>query len=162
MKTKLIIVSVLCLANFFTVHLVSTKASELASQELPDFKNSSKEKNQIYVYFILELYHKEIMAAIKEHYNDDKISGYTTPKQPHHDMISISMLHNKDNKELQKYSYALKIKLLPIYSNGTILGEDTIYFAVEPFRLTMKNIPKDYPTIELISYEHSNPSSKNK
>jgi hypothetical protein len=143
----------------FTMFLLNTNALNNSNQEIPQFTASSKEKNQIYGYFMLNLYHNEIMKAIKEYYKDNKIEGYATPKPPHYDMVSITSLEKNNNKGFEKYSYALKITLLPSYSNGKIVGEDTLYFAVEPSRQTMKNLPKEYPSIELIKYEHNKPSN---
>ncbi|CAH0276504.1 MULTISPECIES: hypothetical protein [Peribacillus] len=157
MKKIIIILSALCIVSFFPEYLANTKASEKTQQELPNFTTSSKGKNQLYGYFMLELYHNEIMSAIQEYYNDNKIEGYGTPSKKHYDMVSISFKGNKDYKGLEKFSYVLKITLIPSYSNGKTVGTDTLYFAVEPTRQTMENLPKEYPPIELIKYEHSKP-----
>ncbi|MGM0780197.1 MAG: hypothetical protein ACQEXE_26725 [Bacillota bacterium] len=159
MKRKLIVVAIICLMGFFSIILLNPSAFDNSKKELPEFTYSSKEKNQMFGYFIIDLYHNEIMNAIKEYYNDSKINGYATPEPPHYNMVSITQIDlnkNKD-KDLEKYSYVLKITLLPSYNDGTILGEDTLYFAAEPFRQTMKDLPKEYPPIELIKYEHKNP-----
>jgi hypothetical protein len=57
----------------------------------------------------------------------------------------------------------LKITLLPTsFSNGTIAGEETLYFVVEPPRQSMKELSKEYPLIQLIKYEHRKPPKMNK
>jgi hypothetical protein len=154
------IVSALCIVSFFPESLASTKASEKALQALPEFTTSSTHKNQLYGSFILELYHNEIMKAIDEYYNDKNINGYGTPSEI--DTVSISFKGNKEYKGLEKYSYVLKITLMPSSSNGKTFGTDTLYFAVEPSRQTMKNLPKEYPPVELIKYEHSKPPQNTK
>jgi len=145
----------------FTMFLLNINALGNSSKEIPEFTASSKEKNQMFGYFMIDLYHTEIMNAIKEHYKDNKINGYGMPDPPHYDVVSITAPEG-NYKGLEKYSYVLKINLSPSSSNGKILGKDTLYFAVEPRRQTMKNLPKEYPPIELIKYEHSKPPKKNK
>lgn len=162
MKKLIMIISVFCIANFFTDFLVNTKASEIARQEIPEFTNSSKEKKRIFGYFMLDLYRDEIMNAINDYYKDNKINGFLTPKPPHYDIVSIALIDKLNKKGLDKYSYVLKITLLPTYSNGTIAGEDTLYFAVEPPRQSMKELSKENPLIQLIKYEHRKPSKINK
>lgn len=140
---------------FFTAYVIKTEAFTKTSDEMPKFTYSSKVKNQVYGYFMLDLYHSEIMKAIKDFYKDNKITGYKTPTPPHYDMVSI--LAGVNDIHYKGYSYLLKIKLLPEYNNGKVLGEDTLFFAVEPNRQTMKNLPHEYPPIKLIKYEHSTP-----
>lgn len=140
--------------------MVNTKASKKESMDIPEFTYSSKEKNQVFGYFMLDLYHIEVMKAIKDYYKDNKIAGYATPKPPHYDMVSIlASGRGIEYKGLgTKYSYLLKIKLLPSYDNGKILGEDTLYFAVAPNRQNVENVSKEYPPVKLIKYEHSKPN----
>jgi hypothetical protein len=167
LKRKWIVLLVTCLIGFgifTTFHLRRSNASVNLNEELPDFGYTSKEKNQVFGYFMLNLYHFEIMNAFKEYYKDDRITGYRTPNPPHYDMVSIipfeKGIHYKGFEK--KYTYLLKIKLLPSYNNGKILGEDTLYFAVDPHRQTMKHQPKDYPAAaELVKYEHKKPPKKN-
>ncbi|MFS0639203.1 DUF3888 domain-containing protein [Mesobacillus foraminis] len=158
----IMIVLTLCIVSFFPIFLSNTNALEKTPQELPEFTTSSKQKNQLYGYFMLDLYHNEIREAIKEYYKDYKVDGYVTPKPPHYDMVSISFTGNKNYKGLEKFSYVLKITLIPTSSNGKTLGTDTLYFAVEPSRQTMRNLPKEYPPIKLIKYEHNKPPKNTK
>ena len=153
------VVSIFCILSYFTVFLIDTKASDKASIEIPEFAYSSKEKNQVFGHFIIDLYQDEIMKALKEYYKDSEINGFGLPSKQYN---IVSIYSNKDQrlKGLEKYSYVLKITLFPASSNGKFLGTDTLYFSVEPSRQSMKNLPKEYPPIELIRYEHSK-SSKN-
>jgi hypothetical protein len=162
LKRKWILVLVICIFGFFTAfHLNTTKALNKPNKDMPEFTYSSKEKNQIFGYFMLELYRDDIMSAINEFYKNDKITGYNTPDPPHYDMVSIPPfekgVHYKGLEN--RYTYLLKIKLLPSGNKGKILGADTLYFAVSPYHHTMENPPKDFPGVELVKYEHSEPSS---
>ncbi|WP_113885865.1 MULTISPECIES: DUF3888 domain-containing protein [Cytobacillus] len=161
MNRKWFVAICIFLIGFFTAFILNTNAFKNTSDEMPEFTYSSKEKNQVFGYFILDLYHKEIMKAINDYYKKE-INGYSTPKPPHYDMVSILATDSGTKfKGLgTKYSYLLKIKLLPSTGTGIVLGEDILYFAVEPNRQNMKNLPKDYPPIELIKYEHIKPPKK--
>lgn len=154
------ILAALCIVIFLPAPLITTEASEKALQELPEFMPSSKEKTQLYGSFILDLYHNEIMRAMKDYYNGNNINGYAT--HPQIDSVSISFIGNKEYKGMEKYSYVLKISLIPSSSDGKTFGTDTLYFAVEPSRQTTKNLPKKYPPVELIKYEHSKPPQNTK
>ncbi|MBT2681988.1 MULTISPECIES: hypothetical protein [Bacillaceae] len=160
MKKIIMIISALCIVSFFPESLITTEASDKALQELPEFTTSSKEKNHLYGSFILELYHNEIMKAMEDYYNDNNINGYAPHSQI--DTVSISFKGNKEYKGMEKYSYILKISLIPSSSNGKTFGTDTLYFAVEPSRQTTKNFPEKYPAVELIKYEHSKPPQDTK
>ncbi len=50
----------------------------------------------------------------------------------------------------------LKVSLSPT-TDEKVLGTDTLYFAVEPSRQLMNDLPKDYPPIKLVKYEHKEP-----
>ena len=131
MKKIIIILSALCIVSFFPEYLANTKASEKTQQELPNFTTSSKGKNQLYGYFMLELYHNEIMSAIQEYYNDNNIKGYGTPSR---NLIRylFRLKEIRSTKVWKNIRYVLKITLIPSSSNGKIFGTDTLYFAVEP------------------------------
>ncbi|MBT2688377.1 hypothetical protein J7I93_09300 [Bacillus sp. ISL-47] len=162
MKRKWIVVFLICVIGFLAVSHLSTNALNSSADAMPEFTYSSKEKNQAFGYFMLDLYHSEIMHAMKDYYKDDKISGYRTPNPPHYDMVSIKPFEKGVQYKgfEKKYTYLLKIKLLPSYNNGKILGLDTLYFAVAPYRQTMKNLPNESPAAELVKYEHSKPPKK--
>jgi hypothetical protein len=80
-----------------------------------------------------------------------------------HDMVSITTTHKYKDLE-ERFSYVIKVTLLPHNEannkNGKFLGTDTLYFAVEPSRQSMKNLPKELPPTKLIKYEHNEPPNK--
>ncbi|MCM3238760.1 hypothetical protein M3589_13625 [Heyndrickxia oleronia] len=96
------------------------------------------------------------MEAIEEYYKSKGIeaSGYAPPSDdPNYGMVSIYF----GNDFSDKFSYMLKILLLPTTIEGEILGNDTIFFAVEPIRHLKQNLPGTYPAIKLVKYEHKEP-----
>lgn len=166
MKKIWIVLAVTCLVGFgifTTFHLKSSSASVKSNGEMPAFNFSSKEKNQVFGYYMLDLYHSEIMKALNEYYKNEHVTGYGTPPPPHYNIVSIvpfeKGVYYKGFEK--KYTYLLKINLLPSNTNKT-LGDDTLYFAVDPRRQTMENLPKGYPAAELVKYEHKKPPKDKK
>ncbi len=50
--------------------------------------------------------------------------------------------------------------MLPSYQNGTVVGKDTLYFAVEPSVLNTTKVPDAINKIKLIKYEHEEVQKK--
>ena len=93
-----------------------------------------------------------LRITIKE--KEFKARGYAPPSDdPNYGMVSIYF----GNDFSDKFSYMLKISLLPTSHEGKVLGKDTIFFAIEPMRHFKKNLPKTYPAIKLVRYEHKEP-----
>lgn len=120
-----------------------------------EFPPSPKVNQQLFGYFMMDLYHKEIMNYVQSYYKDKNINGYGLPEN--HEHVSILMtphLKGLDENVKQRFSYLLKITLHPTNKNGTVVGKDTLYLAVEPSRATATNPPKGLTKIKLIKYEH--------
>jgi hypothetical protein len=155
---KLIMVTVI-----FTI-LMNTSAafSKTSATNLNkiEFPKGSKENQQIFGYYMMDFYMKDILKAMQNHYKDVRVDGYQVPWWKKHDTVSITQPWVKDlisNSEKRiRFSYALKITLIPIDENGRILGIDTLYFEVEPGRFHMKGV-RDLPPVQLMKYEHKDP-----
>jgi hypothetical protein len=156
LKKIIVICSLIFLS--ITVFLIDAKAFNRNSQEFPPFPETSKENNQLFGYFMLDLYQDEIFKAIQEHYNDSNINGYQTPWWKKNEMVSITQGNN--HKDIKGYSYVLKITLLPSDNKGKLYGTDDLYFVAEPTRFHLQNVPKHLSPIKLIKYEHKKPPTK--
>jgi hypothetical protein len=51
-----------------TTFIVDTNAFNNKSSEIPEFSTSSKYSQQLFGYFILDLYHNEIIKAMQKYY----------------------------------------------------------------------------------------------
>ncbi|MCM3452717.1 hypothetical protein M3685_01985 [Heyndrickxia oleronia] len=150
MKTKQIIMILLFLSCFtFNINVY-------AVDKIPNFPQKNSVNYRYLSYFITELYHEEILEAIEDYYRNKGIDarGYAPPSDdPNYGMVSIYF----GNDFSDKFSYMLKISLLTTTHEGRVLGNDTIFFAVEPMRHLKQNLPKAYPAIKLVRYEHKEP-----
>ncbi|MFD1037808.1 hypothetical protein ACFQ3N_05215 [Virgibacillus byunsanensis] len=156
MKKRILIIfsTVLLSTMLFTI---DTETVNSQSNDIPDFPKSSKDNQQLFGYFILDIYHDDIYQAIEDYYKDSTVHGYDTPGWKKHDMVSITEANNNiegNDERNQSYSYVIKITLLPTNEKGIHLGTDTLYFAVEPKRYSSQQDPNEFPSIKLIKYEH--------
>lgn len=117
---------------------------------IPKFSNSDKQYNQVYGYFIIDLYENEIINAMQRYYKDSKITDFYFPWWNKYHTVSITTAHS------QHISYIAKITLVP--SKGTTyLGTDTLYFSLEP-----RLFSKETPSAKLIKYVHHDPPKQEK
>ncbi len=145
---RVITISVLM---FFLSITTFSSATNARNTQVMDFPSSPKLNNQLFGYFMLDLYHKGIVDHIKSYYKDENINGYTMPENRE----SVLIRTTRNLKDLEnRFSYILKTTVLPTNENGTVVGIDTLYFAVEPSRANITNLPKGIPQIKLIKYEH--------
>ncbi|MEK5105090.1 hypothetical protein MKX83_24415 [Cytobacillus sp. FSL M8-0252] len=135
----------LCISSFSAI----TNAGNTQTIEFPP---SAKENNQLFGYFMLDLYHKEILNHVQRYYKDKNVQGYGMPENDH--SVFIRTTRNLDEDLENQFSYLLKVTLLPSYQNGTVVGKDTLYFAVEPSVLNTTKVPDGTNKIKLIKYEH--------
>lgn len=157
MKIKRLIM-IMLLVFSFTITTNAAASNNNEENKIPNFPETKSLNNRYFSYFISELYHKEIMEAIQNYYKSEGITpkGYGPYEEPDNEMASIYF----GNDFSDKFSYMLKISLLPTTADSKVLGRDTLYFAVEPSRQFKKNLPKDYPPIKLIKFEHKELSKK--
>jgi hypothetical protein len=148
---------IMLLVSIFTI-TTDVAARNNKENKIPEFPETNSLNNRYFSYFISELYDKEINEAIQSYYKSEGItaSGYGPYEKPDNGMASIYFGNDFSNK----FSYVLKISLIPTTADSKVLGRDTLYFAVEPRRHFKKNLPKEYPPIKLIKYEHKEPSKK--
>lgn len=150
---KKIVVSVFV----FAFLLVGMATNSHAETKMPMFYDSAKENQQVFGYFMLDLYQWEIMDAIRNHYKTVEVRGYQTPWWMKHNLVSI-VSQEKGNGFLDgRHAFMLKITLLPTTKEGKVLGTDTIYLAVSPGPVYKEYATKDFKRVELVKYDHKNP-----
>ncbi|MFC9601531.1 hypothetical protein ACFTQL_27685 [Peribacillus butanolivorans] len=152
---KTIISSLLSILLCITLFSAITSANNNQSIEFPP---SAKVNNQLFGYFMLDLYHKEILSHVQRYYKDENIEGYGLPENK--DYVFIRSTRNLDEDFKNQFSYLLKVTVLPSYANGTIVGKDTLYLAVEPSVLNTTKVPKGINKMKLIKYEHEEVQKK--
>ncbi|MFB7642673.1 hypothetical protein [Peribacillus butanolivorans] len=152
---KTILSSLLAILLCITLFSVITSANNTQSIEFPP---SAKVNNQLFGYFMLDLYHNEIISHVQSYYKDENIEGYGMPENK--DSVFIRTTRNLDEDFKNQFSYLLKVTVLPSYANGTVVGKDTLYFAVEPSVLNTSKIPKGINKMKLIKYEHEEVQKK--
>ncbi|MDQ0186742.1 hypothetical protein MKX78_24155 [Cytobacillus sp. FSL R5-0569] len=141
----------LCISSFSAI----TNARNTQTMEFPP---SAKVNNQLFGYFMLDLYHKEILSHVQRYYKDKNVQGYGMPENDQ--SVFIRTTRNLDEDLENQFSYLLKVTLLPSYQNGTVVGKDTLYFAVEPSVLNTTKVPDGTNKIKLIKYEHEEVQKK--
>ncbi|MCF7624508.1 MULTISPECIES: hypothetical protein [Peribacillus] len=154
MKIKRFIMIIL-LVSSFTISTNVSASNNNKENEIPNFPEANSFNNRYFSYFITDLYHKEIMEAFQSYYKSKglKPTGYgPSSEDPDYGMVSIYF----GNDFSDKFSYMLKVSLSPT-TDKKVLGRDTLYFAVEPSRQLMKDLPKEYAPIKLVKYEHKEP-----
>ncbi|MEH7515688.1 hypothetical protein V7146_23480 [Gottfriedia acidiceleris] len=152
---KIFIVSIISISIGISAFFGVTNASNNEVIDVSSMKFSSLDKvnNRFYETFVLDLYRKEIMNSIKNYYKNknEKVRGYVTPEDEKY--VSIQSARNVKGLE-GKFSYVLKITIRPVEKDETILGLDTLYLAVEPYRMDMTNLPKGLTKTKLLKYDH--------
>ncbi|MDM5335899.1 hypothetical protein QUF84_01140 [Fictibacillus enclensis] len=158
---KIAITSILLFSITVSTFTLNVHAEETTRvYKSPKFFQSSKQNQQIFGYFMIELYNGEIEKAVKDFYQGKDVTGYRTPDKNHYKMVSITQRKFEKGSqypEPNSYSYALRIKIHPTNSTGIILGNDTLYFIVEPSRTRSINEKTTSPAIKLVKYSHSKP-----
>ena len=155
MKIKRFIMIILLVSSFTISTNVAAASNNNKENKIPDFPETNSLNNRYFSYFITDLYHKEIMEAFHSYYKSKglKPTGYgPSSEDPDYGMVSIYF----GNDFSDKFSYMLKVSLSPT-TDKKVLGKDTLYFAVEPSRQLMKDLPKEYAPIKLVKYEHKEP-----
>lgn len=147
---KAFIISALMLLISISTFLNVTNASN--NQDI-EFSSMPKVNNELFGYFMLDLYHKEITNYIKDYYKDENIKGYSMPNPESNKPVFITTSKNLKDVE-EQFSYVLKTTILPTDKDGTIRGKDTLTFAVEPSRVKETNLSKGLKQMKLIKYEH--------
>lgn len=154
MKIKRIIM-IMLLVSSFTISTNVAASNNNKENKIPNFPEANSLNNRYFSYFITDLYREEIMEAFQSYYKSKglKPTGFNpSSEDPDYGMVSIYF----GNDFSEKFTYMLKVSLSPT-TDEKVLGTDTLYFAVEPSRQLMKDLPKDYPPIKLVKYEHKEP-----
>ncbi|WP_408008234.1 hypothetical protein ACJROX_26775 [Pseudalkalibacillus sp. A8] len=94
---KTLIITLIIVSLCGALFVFETKANNAVSQQVPEFSTSSKYHHKTFGYFVLDLYHNEIITAVQEYYPNKNINGYSTPWWKKHDMVNIVQATNDNN-----------------------------------------------------------------